>query len=411
MRVAYPSEAEQTPICQHFGVCGGCRAQHLRYETQLGIKSDAVAALFADKIAADGTEYRKVLGAPAQFEYRNKVEFTFSNKAYLTKAQIESGEQFDGGALGFHAPRFFAKAVDVETCHLCLPSVNRVRNHLKALALAQSKGLSFYNTRSHEGIMRNFTVRSNRAGELIIILVLGEDLPELALELAKALADEESAIVGAYWVFNPKKNSSVQDLEHRHLFGAAALSETLGTATFELQPAAFFQTNPAQAEALYALVFDALKRASQSPVEVLYDLYCGAGSIGLYCRSHAKRIVGVDYVETAIVDARRNAMLNDVADATYIAADMGAAMTEDFFSTHGAPEVIIVDPARPGMSEAVCQRIDESSAHTVIYVSCNAESQLRDLGWLPSFRLQSLQTVDMFPQTPHTETVAILTRK
>ncbi len=432
----WPQTPERSAACQHFGVCGGCRLQHLDYASQLQFKHDTVSALFNTRLAEDGGQLLPILEAPDEWHYRNKLEFSFSDQAFLTTEQIASRQRFEGGALGFHAPRFFAKAVDIDECWLGPPIVNDLRNWLREYC--QTRDLPFRNAHNHTGLMRNFLVRTTRAGQILIALVIAEDRAALIDEIFGAMRERFPEVSAWYWVLNNKKNDSIADLPFRHWGGEQVLRESLGEAQFVISPKAFFQTNTAQAERLYASARSALEQGlseTGSSGERLYDLYCGAGTIGLYLRGLWQRLIGVEYVEQAVLDAQANARLNGVpvyqsekeaeqsADesaesgarresAHFVAGDMEAILRGGLFAEQGAADAVIVDPPRAGMSAGVVEALIEQAPPVLVYISCKPSTQEHDMALLgPHYRLRTVQVVDMFPQTPHVESVALLVHR
>jgi 23S rRNA (uracil1939-C5)-methyltransferase len=394
------------PFCAHFGTCGGCHWQNLPYERQLAAKTQLVTDAMERIAKLQGVSVRPAIGADPTVAYRNKLEFTFANQRWLTPAELAAGAERDVDTLGYHVPRFFDKILHVDRCHLQPEPSNAIRDRLRDEAVR--RGLSFYDHRTREGLLRNVIIRNNRRGEFLVILVASADTTE-----ARALLDDLAAavpeVVSTWLVANDKPNSSIADLEARHHGGLEALEETLGRVRYRVGPKSFFQTNPHQAETLAAL---AREGAGLRPEDTVYDLYTGLGSLALYVADACARVVGIEWIEEAVADARANAALNGIGNAAFHAGDMAKLLTGEFIEAHGRPDVLITDPPRAGMHDKVNRRIVESGARTVVYVSCNPATQARDLEQLgEAYAVESLQPVDMFPHTYHIENVAVLRRR
>lgn len=415
--IVTPSADRTTPECPHFGVCGGCKWQMMTYDAQLRYKqkqvTDAIERI--GKVAIDET--RPILGAKNPYWYRNKLEFTFSAKRWLTLEEIRSGETFEQRVLGFHAPGTFDKGIHIETCHLQLPIVNDIRNEVFRFALEHS--ISFHDQNDHKGFLRNLMFRTSVAtNELMLTLIVNDDKPELVSDIFTHLAAKFPEITDFVWILNGKWNSQFSDLPVRLWRGKAYITEKLGGFDFRVSPTSFFQTNPTQAETLYGVVRTMLQQISETyakqekSIDTLYDLYCGTGSIGIYVSDLAKKIVGIDYVASAIEDAKLNADLNGLQHLSFFAGDMKKVLTDDFTAQHGAPDVIIADPARAGMDPQVVTQLLKLAPPHIIYVSCKPSTQARDLQLLDgAYRVAAIQPVDMFPHTAHVENVAWLIRR
>jgi 23S rRNA (uracil1939-C5)-methyltransferase len=403
------------PFCRHFGVCGGCKWQMLPYEHQLAYKQQEVEENLKRIGKIDLPAISPIIGSERTRYYRNKLEFTFSNRRYLTDEEMRQSSLSEGErttdlfqpALGFHVPRLFDKIVDIQDCHLQDEPVNLIRNWIRDLSLG--KGYTFYDIRKHEGWLRNLIFRTCTTGELMVNLIVSNemlsDLTQLLDELLKAFPQ----ITSLYYTINPKHNDSIHDLAPRLFAGRAYVTERLGELNFQIGPKSFFQTNTKQAEKLYEVTRDF---ASLTGHETVYDLYCGTGSIGLFLSRQASRIVGVEVIDAAVSDARENARINDISHAEFFAGDVSDVCTDDFFELHGRPDVIVTDPPRAGMHEKLVKKILGIAAPRVVYVSCNTATQARDLQMLDSeYRVTAVQPVDMFPHTHHIENVVQLTKR
>ena len=397
------------PFCQHFGVCGGCQWQMLSYEKQLQYKQQQVY----DNLTRIGKirlpEMLPIAGAPDDKFYRNKLEYTFSSKEYLPYGSFDKmdREKNSRNVLGFHAKGFFDKIVNIEKCWLQPEPTNAVRNALRQFAWEQQ--LSFYDYREHRGLLRNLQMRICNTGEVMANIVFGEDHKnerELVLEFLKQGFPSITTIV---YTINTKKNDSIFDLDPITYTGNGYVIEKLEDFQFKIGPKSFFQTNTRQGENLYRITRDF---AELSGSQTVYDLYCGTGSIGIFCSRQAGKVIGVELIEEAIRDARENALLNNIRHTEFIAGDVTDICDDAYFQLHGSPDVIITDPPRAGMHEKLTRKILEMNAPLVVYVSCNPATQARDLAILDEkYEVTKVQPVDMFPHTHHIENVVQLKRK
>jgi 23S rRNA (uracil1939-C5)-methyltransferase len=355
-----------------------------------------------------------IAGASSTTHYRNKIEYTFGNKRYLLPSEL-GNEEISGqsNVAGFHARGFFDKVVDIDTCYLQASPTNEIRVFIKSMAL--QKGWTFYDSRAHQGYLRNVQLRLCRSGELMVNMIVGEDKPMQTKELLQALLDRFASITTLLYTVNTKWNDSIQDLQPIIFSGKGYVEEILRgeqkdeSYRFKIGPKSFFQTNTEQAETLYRLTAEAAALTGQ---ETLYDLYCGTGSIGIFLSRKAGRIVGVEQVAAAIDDAKENARLNQISNASFFAGDVIDICTESFFAEQGRPDVIVTDPPRAGMHEALIDTLLTIAAPTLVYVSCNPATQARDLQRLDSiYQVSLVQPVDMFPHTHHIENIVRLTRR
>lgn len=392
------------PFCQHFGVCGGCQWQMLPYEKQVQYKQQQVEDVLKRIGKIPLPELLPIAGARETRFYRNKLEYTFSTKEF-TVEKPETHE--DRAAAGFHAKGFFDKVVQIQKCWLQPEPTNVIRNFIRDYAF--ENGLSFYDIRQHRGFLRTMQVRICRTGEMMVNIVLAEEEEPARTKLFQNLMHRFPEVTTWLYTINPKWNDSIYDLEPVVVSGNGYVLETLEEFRFKIGPKSFFQTNTSQAETLYQITRDF---AELDGNQVLYDLYCGTGSIGIFCSRGAQKIVGVETVEAAVQDARINAEMNGITDATFAAGDVIKVCNDEFFNQHGRPDVIITDPPRAGMHEKLVQKILAIEAPTVVYVSCNPATQARDLAWLfEKYAVAKIQPVDMFPHTHHIENVVQLKLK
>lgn len=405
-----------TPFCDHFGICGGCKWQTLPYEKQLAYKHRQVEETLKRIGKVPLPELMPILGAPETTHYRNKIEYTFGTREYTRVkpvkaeqgAEITAPEPFRG--VGFHAKGFFDKIVDIQTCYLQAEPTNAIRNAIRIFAIAQN--WSFYDIRSHAGFLRTMQVRLCTTGELMVNVVVGENDPEKIQTLMAFLTKEFPSITTLLYTINTKWNDSMNDLVPVVYSGKGYVIETLTGERayhFKIGPTSFFQTNTKQAERLYTVTRDF---ADLTGNEIVYDLYCGTGSIGIFVSDKAKKIIGVEMIAAAIDDAKENAALNNLQSTAFFAGDVIDVCDDTFFETHGRPDVIITDPPRAGMHDKLIQKILDIAAPTVVYVSCNPATQARDLNLLAEkYEVTRVQPVDMFPHTHHIENVVQLKLK
>jgi 23S rRNA (uracil1939-C5)-methyltransferase len=405
-----PSPGRIQPFCKHFGTCGGCKWQHLPYETQLDFKHRQVTDSLEriGKVDLSEVEVLPILGAERTQFYRNKLEFTFSNRRWLTRDDIGSGEPIaDMDALGFHVPGYFDKVLDIEKCWLQEEPSNEIRLAVKAFALEQ--GIPFYDLRNDTGLLRNLVIRLTPGGEVMVVLVLAGDEEAPRTAVLEFIRSKFPRVTTLAYVINDKKNSSLSDLEPVIYHGRPYMVEEMDGLQFRIGPNSFFQTNSLQAKALYEA---ALGFADLQGHELVYDLYTGTGTIAIFVARHARRVVGIEYVEEAVAHARENAALNGLVNTEFFAGDMAGILDEVFMQRHGYPHVVITDPPRAGMHPKVVKQLLNTGADRIVYVSCNPATQARDIEMLsPRYRLSRVRAVDMFPHTHHVESVALLHRR
>lgn len=403
-----PSEHRLEPFCKYFGICGGCKWQPLPYPMQLQAKQQQVY----DQLVRIGhlqvPDIQPIIGSEKTTNYRNKLEFTFSERRWIYDNEDPdalSPEQRLG--LGFHVGRFFDKVLDIDCCHLQPSPSNEIRNFIRQYAI--DNGLSFFNIREHHGFLRTMVVRNNEKGEVMLILCFYHEDENARRMLLDAVADAFPQIVSLYYVINGKANDSISDQDCILYKGMDAIYEEMEGLRFKIGPKSFYQTNTAQALKLYQT---AREFAQLTGNEVVYDLYTGTGTIAQFVSSKASKVVGIEYVEDAIRDARINASDNGISNCTFYAGDMKDVLTSKFIEQNGHPDVIILDPPRAGIHPDVAKVILEAQPDRMVYVSCNPASQARDLEILcRDYEITAVRPVDMFPQTHHVENVVALRLK
>jgi len=396
------------PVCRHFGVCGGCKWQHLPYQFQLQYKEKQVT----DNLTRIGKvtlpEISKILGSSDIFFYRNKLEYTFSDKRWLTREEVNSDDDFEKeDALGFHIPGLFDKVLDIRECHLQPEPSNAIRDAVRRYA--HKKALQFFNLRQHSGFLRNLVIRNTSIGKVMVIVVFFLDEKERREGLLDFLSGEFPQITSLFYVLNSKHNDSLTDQTPVLYKGEDHLTEEMEGLKFRIGPKSFYQTNNAQSLILYRT---AREFAGLTGNEIVYDLYTGTGTIANFVASSARKVIGIEYVEDAVKDAVINSEMNGITNTQFFAGDMKEVLTEQFMEKNGRPDVIITDPPRAGMSEDVVRTILLASPLKIVYVSCNPSTQARDILLMSeSYIVSAVQPVDMFPHTHHVENVVLLTRK
>ncbi len=395
------------PFCSHFGTCGGCKWQHIHYNLQKTYKHQQVLDQFQRIAKVPIPEVLPIFGSAKTQYYRNKLDFTFSNSRWLTREEINSGQEFERNALGFHIPKMFDKIIDIEHCYLQGGISNQVRNDLRAFA--RQNQLSFYDIRGQKGLLRNLIIRTTSTGQTMVIVQFGENDPKSIPLVMEFLSDKFPEITSLLYVINTKGNETFHDLELVTFAGLPYIEEEMEGLKFRVGPKSFYQTNSEQAYELYKVARDF---ADLQGDEVVYDLYTGTGTIANFVAKKAKQVIGVEYVEAAIEDAKLNSQINGIENTRFYAGDMKDILNEEFIASHATPDVIITDPPRAGMDEKVVQMLLRLEAPKIVYVSCNPATQARDLAWLgEKYQVEKVQPVDMFPQTYHVENVVLLTLK
>jgi len=401
------SDLRTEPFCAHFGTCGGCKWQHMGYDSQLKFKQKNVEAALQRLGKIDTSSTESILGSSKNKYYRNKLEFTFSNKRWLEKTDIDSAEDFDMNALGFHVPLRFDKILDIQHCYLQDEPSNQIRNAVRQFA--QDNALSFYDLRNHEGVLRNLIIRTSTTGEIMVAVVFAYPEEEQINGLMNFLNAEFPQITSLLYIVNQKKNDTIFDQDVNVFAGRDHIFEEMDGIKFKIGVKSFYQTNSEQAFELYKI---AREFAGFKGDELVYDLYTGAGTIANFIAKDVKQVVGVEYVPTAIEDAKFNSQFNGIDNTIFYAGDMKDILTSEFILAHGKPDVVITDPPRAGMHMDVVQRLLEMEAEKIVYVSCNAATQARDLELLKvKYEVARIKPVDMFPHTQHVENVVLLKLK
>lgn len=404
-RLVRPSALRQEPRCGHFGTCGGCRWQHLPYEVQLANKQQQVVDALTRIAKVELPEISPILGSANIWGYRNKMEYTFSNKRWLSWEQMRSGEMVDNrNGAGFHIPGAFDKVLDIEQCHLQDSIGDRIRLFVKHYGMEH--GIPFYDLREQRGFLRTLMIRTLHTGEIMVVLSVGEDIPELIREVLDAVRAEFPQITSLMYVVNTKVNDTIGDLDVQLHSGRPYVEEEMEGLHFRIGPKSFYQTNSLQAYELYKVVRNF---AGLTGKELVYDLYTGTGTIANFVARQARHVIGIEYVADAIEDAKINSRANGIENTEFYAGDMKDVLTDDFIAEHGRPDVMIVDPPRAGMHQDVVDVILNASPERIVYVSCNPATQARDLSLLDKkYRVTAVQPVDMFPHTHHVENVVRL---
>ncbi len=404
--VKYHSYSDQRtdPFCEHFGVCGGCKWQHLPYDRQLHYKEQQVVDAFRHIAGVEIPEALPILASDPITQYRNKMEFTFSNHRWLLDHEAKQETPFEHtNAVGLHVPGRFDKVVDIQTCYLQGEPTNALRNFLREIAL--EKKLTFYDHRTNEGLLRNLIIRTSTLGEVMVILSVQFDVQEVYAVL-DAIKEKFPDLTSLMYVINPKKNETLYDQDIITWSGRDHIFEQLEELKFKIGPKSFFQTNSYQALRLYQITREF---ADLKGDEVLYDLYTGTGTIANFMAGKASSVVGIESVPESIEDAKLNSEINGIGNTLFFAGDMKDIFTDSFIAENGKPDVIITDPPRAGMHTKVVEQILKIAPKRIVYVSCNPATQARDVELLGrSYRVTKIQPVDMFPHTHHVENVALL---
>lgn len=399
-----PSPHRSEPFCEHFGTCGGCKWQQLSYAAQLQYKQDHVAENLTKLSGLDLPLINPIIGSQETKYYRNKLEYTFSNKRWLTQEEIGSDTVLERNGLGFHVPRRFDKVLDINNCYLQADPSNAVRLAVKKYAL--DNGLTFFDIREQHGLLRNLIIRTSTTGQLMVIVQVFEPNMDAINDLMRFLDGQFPEITSLNYIINQKKNETFNDQEVVCVKGTPYIEEKMSDLTFRIGPKSFYQTNSRQAEKLYEV---AKKMAALTGSEVVYDLYTGTGTIANYVARDSKKVIGVEYVPEAIADAKVNSEINGITNTAFFAGDMKDVLNDAFVAKHGTPDVVIVDPPRAGMHEDVVEMLQRIKPERLVYVSCNPATQARDIEWLSeAFSVEEIQPVDMFPHTQHVENVILL---
>jgi 23S rRNA (uracil1939-C5)-methyltransferase len=399
--------AHVRPFCQHFGVCGGCQWQHVSYTEQLAAKERLVLEKLVYIGRLQSPRVAPILAASSTEYYRNKLEFTFSNKRWLSTTEIEEHTQLDRRALGFHKPGHFDKVVDIKHCYLQPAPSNIIRTTLAQFA--KEHDLSVYDLRQNNGLLRNLIIRTTTTGEVMVIVQFGQAVADKIERVMHHLQTQFPQLTSLQYVVNTKKNETFYDLPVCLHHGQSFITEQIDGLRFRIGPKSFFQTNTAQTQVLYRKIREL---ADLHDDEIVYDLYTGVGSIAISLAQYARHIVGIDVTEAAIADAQVNARINNVSNTTFLAGEVERLLDAQCLSTHGNPHVIVTDPPRAGMHPKVIEQLLNIAPERIVYVSCNPATQARDILLLSEkYQLVTAQPIDMFPHTHHVENIALLAKQ
>lgn len=391
--------------CQHFQLCGGCKWQNILYEQQLIFKQKIVEDAFNRIAKVPIDEQFSIIKSQNTFYYRNKLEYTFSSRRWLTEQEITKNQPINANGLGFHLPGMFDRILDIEKCLLQSDMSNTLRNSIKKFAIEQK--IEFFDPRQQTGFLRNLIVRSSNATNeyMLIIIIANDDQQKMGI-LTNFIALNFPKLSSLYYIVNTKKNDSYADLKPILAYGKEVITEKIGDLKFNIGAKSFFQTNSLQTKKLYDIVLDF---TNLSGSEIVYDLYSGTGTIALYVSKKAKKIVGIEIIKEAIDDAKKNAKLNNIENVAFFSGDMKNILTADFIKQNGQPNVVIIDPPRAGIHHDALKVILKAKPEKIVYVSCNPATQARDINILANnYKVLKIQPIDMFPHTFHVENVALL---
>ncbi len=401
------SDKRTEPFCYHFGQCGGCKWQHLNYESQLEFKQQQVIDQLERIGKVQIPRISPIIPSDKTQLYRNKLEYTFTNRRWLTKEEIETGEDINRNGLGFHMPGRFDRLLDIDHCYLLPEPSNELRLFIKFFAINHK--LTFYDVHSFSGLLRNLIIRVADTGEIMVVIQFGENNPDKIRLLMDEVHTSFPEITSLNYVVNTRKNDKFNDLEVKNYAGLPYITEVMDEFRFRIGPKSFFQTNTAQALKLYRTTREF---ACLTGKEVVYDLYCGAGTISNFIARNAARVIGLEHIEEAVHDAKINSEINNIENTEFFSGDIKDNLNTEFFSTHGNPEVIITDPPRAGMHKEVVKALMSSKADKIVYISCNPATQARDIELMAEYyNVLKIQPVDMFPHTQHVENVVLLNHK
>ena len=418
-RLVTPSEIRREPMCRHFTICGGCKWQHLPYERQLEFKREQVVDALTRIAKIPLPEIAPTLGSVEEWRYRNKMEYTFSDKKWRTWEEVKSGKEFkdSSNALGFHIPGSFDKVLHIDCCHLQASLGDDIRNFL--FTLAEEKEYTFYNIKENNGLLRTVMIRIASTGDVMVCIVFGEDDKEKIEDVMTSLRERFPEITSLLYVVNLKLNDTISDQKVVVFRGKDYITEEMEGLKFRINAKSFYQTNSLQAYELYKVArsFAGLEpkkaeRDNKEDLPLVYDLYTGTGTIANFVARGAKQVIGIEYVPEAIEDAKLNSKVNGIDNTLFYAGDMKDILTDEFINRHGRPDVMIIDPPRAGMHEDVVKVILNAAPKTLVYVSCNPATQARDLALLhEKYDVTAVQPVDMFPHTHHVENVVKLVKR
>ena len=403
------SENRVAPVCNHFGACGGCKWQNMKYEQQLFYKNNEVFNNLKRIGKIDLPEFEPILGSEKQFFYRNKMEFGFSDTRWLSEKEIQLEDQTlsKKPALGFHIPKMWDKILDIEKCHLQEDPSNAIRNAIRDFAT--QKGMSFFNARNHEGLLRTLMIRTASTGEIMVLIQFFQEDKANRELLLDYIYEKFPQITSLQYVINSKANDTLYDQDIVLYRGRNYILEEMEELHFSINAKSFYQTNSDQAYELYKITREF---AGLTGNEIVYDLYTGTGTIAQFVSKKAKKVIGVEAVPEAIADAKENAKRNEITNCEFFVGDMKNVFNDDFINQHGKPDVIITDPPRDGMHKDVVAQLLKIGAPKIVYVSCNSATQARDLALMDEkYKVTRVRPVDMFPQTHHVENVVLLEKR
>ncbi|MFZ5554931.1 MAG: 23S rRNA (uracil(1939)-C(5))-methyltransferase RlmD [Bacteroidota bacterium] len=395
------------PFCKHFGICGGCKWQNMHYERQLFFKQKQVKDSFERIGKLDFPEILPIIGSSKTKFYRNKLEFTFSEKEWMTKETLNDKNYIAQPALGFHIPGKFDKVLQIDECFLMDEWCNSIRNSIYSFAIREN--IPFYHLKTHEGFLRTLMLRTSSAGETMVVMVFSNENESLIKKVMEFISSSFPGITSLQYIINKKLNDTIHDQEVILFKGKPFITENMEGLKFRISPKSFYQTNSQQAYELYKTARDF---AGLTGSELVYDLYTGTGTIANFVARQCKKVIGIEYVEDAIADAKINSVENNIHNTSFFAGDMKDVLNDEFIRSNGKPDVIITDPPRAGMHEDVVNAILKIAPEKVVYVSCNPATQARDLALMKEqYAVAKVQPVDMFPQTHHVENVVLLMKK
>lgn len=393
------------PFCQHFGLCGGCRWQHLRYEDQLFYKQKQVVDAFERIGKLEFPAIQPIIASPSQRYYRNKLEYTFSNRRWLDRQEMDAEPDMRG--LGFHLPLIFDRIIDIKSCYLQADPSDAIREKTREICL--TTGLDYYDARKNVGFFRNLLIRNSNKGDILVILVVSENQEDIIHFVLDELEKCFPRVTSWMYVVNEKKNDTILDQEVILYKGKGYMEEQVDHLVFRIGPLSFFQVNTVQALKLYRMTLEALQLTGN---EEIYDLYTGTGTIANFVAGQAAKVVGMEYVEGAVEDARLNSQLNGIENTVFFSGDIARLLNEEFIRQQGKPDIIITDPPRAGMAEKVVEQILKADPLKIAYISCNPATQARDLALMSQqYDIQLVQPFDMFPHTHHVECLVVLRKK
>lgn len=406
INIVSESPFREEPFCTHYGKCGGCKWQHLNYRQQLSAKQKHIKDCLERMAGIEQPNLLSIIPSEKTKYYRNKLEYTFGDRRWLSDEEIREDKVYDQRSLGYHIPGRFDKLINIDECFLQPEPSNSIRDAAREFAFEHS--LEFFNLRFKTGFLRNIVIRNNLKGEFMITLVVAKEETEILAEFTKFITSRFPEIVSLYAAINDKLNDSLENVPFIHLFGKTHLEEELDGLKFQIAPASFFQTNTEQALNLYNA---ALNMINWTGNETVYDLYSGTGTISAFLARKAKKVIGVEYVEAAVNDGNANMKLNNIQNVKLLHGDMSKMFNFDFGKRHGFPDIVFTDPPRAGMHPKVVSSIAEMKPKFVVYISCNPATQARDIAEMPEYELVKSQAVDMFPHTHHVENIVLLKLK